>query len=265
MIDIGANLTHEAFTNDRDAVLARAMEAGIEAIVLTGTSEESSHDALALAETRPHFLYATAGVHPHGARNWTDSTHSALQKLLANPAVVAVGECGLDFNRDYSPRAEQERVFAAQLTLAAEFHKPLFLHERDAHARFLELLTPIRSSLGNAVIHCFTGSDAELEAYLELNLYVGITGWICDERRGGHLHELVARIPPDRLLVETDSPYLTPRTIRPRPRRNEPAFLSHVIHTVAHCLGRSVEDVSASTAENARRFFGIATNKRPPT
>jgi TatD DNase family protein len=259
LIDIGANLTHESFARDRNAVLDRAVAAGVEAIVLTGTSEVGSRDALTLARTRPRLLYSTAGVHPHDARSCTASTIPKLRALLVQPEVVAVGECGLDFNRDYSPRPDQERAFAAQLALAAEVHKPLFLHERDAHERFLDLVTPMRDAIGDAVLHCFTGSAAELDAYLELNLHIGITGWICDERRGQHLQELVSRIPLDRLLVETDAPYLVPRDIRPRPRRNEPAFLPHVIQTLARCLQRSVEEVAHATAENARRFFGIAT------
>ena len=138
-----------------------------------------------------------------------------------------------------------------------ELGKPLFLHSRDAHPRFSQILR--HHAIGKAVAHCFTGEKDELHAYLELGLYVGITGWICDERRGRHLVELVRDIPRDRLLLETDSPYLTPRDMRPQPkaRRNEPAFLPHILRAVAHALGRPAEDVAAETTRNARALFSL--------
>jgi TatD DNase family protein len=171
---------------------------------------------------------------------------------------VAIGECGLDYNRNYSPHPAQEKWFVAQLELAAELGKPLFLHSRDAHPRFAEILRNLR--VGKAVAHCFTGEGPELRAYLELGLYIGITGWICDERRGAHLRPLVKEIPADRLLVETDAPYLTPRDLRPQPkaRRNEPAFLPHILRAVAQARGEAPEALAAQTTRNARALFGLA-------
>lgn len=260
MIDIGANLTHPAFRDDLDAVLARARSAGVTSIIVTGTTVDESRAAMTLAEQ--HQLYSTAGVHPHHARECDVRTIPALRELAQHPRIVAIGECGLDFNRNYSPHPDQERCFAAQLELGIELGKPLFLHSRDAHPRFAEMLK--RYKPPKAVAHCFTGGKEELRAYLDLGLYIGITGWICDERRGRHLVELLSGIPRERLLVETDSPYLTPRDMKaqPKARRNEPAFLAHIVHAVARVLGRAPEEVAAQTAENARRLFGIHESGR---
>jgi TatD DNase family protein len=258
LVDIGANLTHPAFHGDLEDVLARAQAAGVSAMVVTGTSVAESTNALKAARTYPQTLYATAGVHPHHARECDESTIPALRVLAQQPEVVAIGECGLDFNRNYSPHPDQEKWFRLQVELAIEIKKPLFLHSRDAAEQFSGILKSY--ALPNAVAHCFTGEKAELHAYLDLGLYIGITGWICDERRGKHLLELVKDIPADRLMLETDSPYLTPRSMRPQPkaRRNEPAFLPHVLRTVAQALGKEPERVAEETTRNARTFFGLA-------
>jgi TatD DNase family protein len=256
LTDIGANLTHPAFRDDFDEVLARARAAGVGTIVVTGTTVAESRAAADLA--RRQGLYATAGVHPHHARECGPDTIRELRQLARHERVVAIGECGLDFNRDYSPHPDQEKWFVAQLELGIELGVPLFLHSRDAHPRFADILREFRPS--KAVAHCFTGTREELRAYLDLGLYIGITGWICDERRGAHLLELVREIPRDRLLVETDAPYLTPRDLRPQPRarRNEPAFLPHIVRAIARALGRSAGEVGAESAANARELFSLA-------
>jgi TatD DNase family protein len=259
LVDIGVNLTHAQFRNDLPAVLERAAAAGVRRLVVTGTSVGNSRAALALAAQHPDRLWATAGIHPHDARHADAAALAALAELLAHPRCVAAGECGLDFDRDFSPRPQQEAAFVAQLELAAATGKPLFLHERAAHERFLALLAPRRASLGAAVVHCFTGSAAELDAYLALDLHIGITGWICDERRGLGLRELVGRVPLERLMLETDAPFLTPRALVKRHRRNEPAFLVHVLDTVATVTGRTREELAAATTATATRFFGITT------
>jgi TatD DNase family protein len=258
LIDIGANLTHPAFHADLPEVLARARQAGVESIVVTGTSVAESTNALKTSTAHPDMIYATAGVHPHHARECDASTIPALRVLAQQPRVVAIGECGLDFNRNYSPHPDQEKWFAAQVELACELRKPLFLHSRDAKDKFIQVIRQFKR-LPPAVAHCFTGEKAELHAYLDLGLYIGITGWICDERRGAHLLELVRDIPANRLMLETDSPYLTPRDMRPQPkaRRNEPAHLPHVLHTVARALGRPAERVAEDTTRNAKAFFGL--------
>ncbi len=260
LVDIGANLTHESFGHDLEQVLARAMAAGVAQIVVTGSSAHESAAALGLARAHPGRLFATAGVHPHLAREWDAGVADAIAALAAAPEVVAVGEAGLDFNRDFSPRPDQERAFHDQLDLAARSGKPVFMHERDAHDRFLAILREHRSRLGPAVVHCFTGDERQADAYLELDLHLGITGWICDERRGLHLRRVVSRIPADRLMLETDSPYLLPRDLRPRPksRRNEPMHLPHVLATVAASRGVTAAALARETTATARRFFALS-------
>jgi len=255
LVDIGANLTHSAFQPDLPQTVERARAAGVTRIIVTGTAVDESMAAIRVAEQ--FGFHATAGVHPHHARDCGPQTIPALRELARNPRVVAIGECGLDFNRNYSPHPDQEKWFVAQLDLGLELDKPLFLHSRDAHPRFAEILN--HHKVKTAVAHCFTGEKAELHAYLDLGLYIGITGWICDERRGRHLVELVRDIPRDRLLLETDSPYLTPRDLKPQPkaRRNEPAFLPHIARAVARTLGRPVEELAADTARNARALFRL--------
>lgn len=259
LVDIGVNLTNKAFGADLDAVLGRARAAGVAAMVVTGTSEAESRAAADLARQHPGFLYATAGVHPHHAKDCGDATLDLLRELAGRPEVVAIGECGLDYNRDFSPRPVQRAWYEKQVTLACELDMPLFLHEREAAEDLLAVLRTHRSGLRAAVVHCFTGEREALEAYLELDLHIGITGWICDERRGIHLHELVASIPAERLMLETDAPYLTPRSLRPKPKRgrNEPAFLPEVLKTVARCRGVAEADLAASSTATARRFFGL--------
>lgn len=259
LVDIGANLSHDSFRDDLPQVLQRARAAGVVQMIVTGASESESRAAHDLAAAYPGVLYATAGVHPHLAREWTDDTASAIRELARSPIVVAVGEAGLDFNRDFSPRPVQEKAFTAQLELAVELAMPVFMHERDAHDRFAAILADYRSRLAAAVIHCFTGDASALDHYLELDLHIGITGWICDERRGTHLRELVARIPLDRLMLETDSPYLLPRDLEPRPksRRNEPMHLKHIAETVATCRGMDAAELADATTRTARAFFNL--------
>jgi TatD DNase family protein len=259
LIDIGANLGHDSFDADRGEVLERAAANGVTRLIVTGTSVTASVQALALCERHPGVLFATAGVHPHHAGEFDEHSRAALERLLKSRAAVAVGECGLDFFRDLAPRAAQRAAFRSQLELAAEMRKPVFLHERDAHDELVAILGPLRPSLVGGVAHCFTGGPAELAAYLDLGLYIGVTGWLCDERRGMALREALPKIPLDRLLLETDAPYLLPRDLKPPPksRRNEPAFLPHVAQRVAATMGVDVETVAQASSANAERLFGL--------
>jgi len=260
MIDIGANLAHDSFDADRDAVLARAHAAGVEQIVVTGSSLESAERAVELARQYPGVLYATAGLHPHHASEWSHEYLSRFRELAQLTECVSLGECGLDYFRDFSPRADQRAAFTAQLELAAELRKPLFLHQREAHSDFYAILREHRPQLGAVVVHCFTDTRAALNDYISIDCHIGITGWICDERRGQHLLEAVADIPADRLLVETDAPYLLPRTAPKSPsRRNEPALLPWVVRALANARAEPIEITAAATSANARRFFGLAS------
>jgi TatD DNase family protein len=274
LIEIGANLTHDSFDHDRDAVLQRARAAGITQLIVTGASREHSPKALALAQAHPGFLFATAGVHPHHASEYTDECDAELRALHAHAQVVAVGECGLDYFRDLSPRPAQRRAFERQLQIGVDFAvegiaanglavnrmgKPLFLHQRDAHADFMAMMKNFDGRLGPAVVHCFTGSRAELFDYLDQDWHIGITGWLCDERRGQHLRELVRHIPANRLMIETDAPYLLPRTVKPQPshRRNEPMYLAHIVEELARDRGEEVAVTAANTVATARAFFRL--------
>jgi TatD DNase family protein len=259
LVDIGANLTHDSFARDLDAVLARAEAAGVGRMVVTGASREGSRQALELARAHPGRLFATAGVHPHHALEVTTEALAALRALLAQAEVVAVGECGLDYFRDYAPRHAQQRAFERQLELAVECGKPLFLHQRDAHDDFLAILKPFLDRCGPAVVHCFTGDRRALFQSLDAGCFIGITGWLCDERRGQHLRELVAHVPADRLLVETDCPYLLPRSLKPTPkdRRNEPAFLPHIVAELARDRGEDVALTAARSTAAAEACFRL--------
>jgi TatD DNase family protein len=259
LFDIGANLAHDSFDADRDAVLERACAAGVVAMIVTGSTLDDTDRAIALCRQHPRHLRATAGVHPHHATGLQGSDAGRLSAQLSDPMVVAAGECGLDYFRNFSPPAEQRRAFELQLALAEGQQKPLFLHQRDARVDFLEMLRAHPRAASRAVLHCFTEGQAMLEDCLALGLSVGVTGWICDERRGQALREAAPHIPADRLMLETDAPYLLPRTLQPKPahRRNEPAFLPAVLEVLAHCRGEDPAALAAATTENASRFFGL--------
>ena len=260
LVDIGCNLAHDSFDRDRDRVIADAVAGGVRRIMVTGTSLTASVKALELCARQPGTLFATAGIHPHHAGELDAHSVEALAQLFANPTVVAVGECGLDYYRNYSTREAQLAAFEAQLELAAELQRPVFLHERDAHEDSLRLLRRHRPGLAGGVAHCFTGDRGQLDAYLDLDLHIGITGWICDERRGGPLRAAVAGLPLERLLLETDAPYLLPRDLEPQPkhRRNEPKFLPHVGARVAAIMGVPFDELAAAATRNSRRLFALA-------
>lgn len=258
LVDIGANLTHDSFAGDLEAVLRRARAANVATLIVTGTDRAHAEQAVELAQRFPG-LHATAGVHPHDASLWDDALAAAMRELHRRPEVVAVGECGLDFNRNFSTPAEQERAFEAQLGLAVESGKPLFLHERDAGRRMRDMLRSWRDDISDAVIHCFTADRDTLHGYLDLDLHIGLTGWICDERRGHHLRQLVKDIPLARLMVETDCPYLLPRDLpaKLKGRRNEPSLLPWIVREIAHWHRVDETELARTTSDTARAFFRL--------
>lgn len=267
LIDIGVNLTSKQFRADLPQVIERALAADVRYMIVTGLTAPLSQAVLELARTRPQQLCCTAGVHPHNASTVDAHTRGELRNLAQAPEVVAIGECGLDYDRDFSPRSQQRAAFEAQLELAVELQKPVFLHQRSAHDDFERILRNARPKLTGGVVHCFTGDARELDCYLELGLCIGITGFICDERRGLHLRELVRRIPPERLMVETDAPFLLPRDLKGvTGRRNEPAYLPHVARSVARYAGRDEAEVRRTTTATAFQLFGLAARfARPAT
>ena len=258
LIDIGINLAHDSFDADREAMIARAMQAGVAHFLITGSSIASTRSAIELVRAHPDRYRATAGIHPHHASDLDDVALTDLTQLAQAPEIVAVGECGLDYFRNFSPREAQLQAFRRQLELAVSLQKPVFLHQRDAHEDFVAIMREFRPRLTGGVAHCFTAGADEARAYLDLDLYIGITGWICDERRGQHLREVVRDIPKDRLLIETDAPYLLPRDLKPAPRnrRNEPMYLPHVLQTIAAARGEAVDELGAATTRNAAALFG---------
>lgn len=259
LIDIGINLTHDSFDADRSAVLARAAAVGVRQMVITGASLGGNAKAIALAASDRQHLAATAGVHPHHATELDSTGLELLTRQARAPEVAAVGECGLDYFRDYSPRDAQLRAFESQLSLAAQLQKPVFLHLRDASADFFALLRSWRPKLHSAVAHCFTDDLAVARQCLDFDLHIGITGWFCDERRGAHLRDVVRLVPRGRLMIETDGPYLLPRDLQPRPasRRNEPAYLPHIAAAVAAARGEALLDFAQHTTHTARAFFSL--------
>lgn len=259
IIDIGINLMHRLFNDDREKIVIDAAQAGVSPLIITGTSERSSIQAVNYAEKYIGKLYCTAGVHPHDTKLCNNETINNLEKLSKHDCVVAIGECGLDYNRDFSPRDIQRKYFEAQVELACKTGLPLFLHERDAFDDFCSILEKYRSVISKMVVHCFTGNKEQLQKYIQLGCYIGITGWICDERRGKHLLDLVKLIPKDRLMIETDAPFLTPRNLDEKPKngRNEPKYLVHILDELVYYLDEDPEDLANRVYRNTKQFFNI--------
>ena len=259
-IDIGVNLTGSSFKKDVSQVIERAQHAGVEQMVVTGTDGSHSEQAIALTERYESTCYATVGLHPHHASDYSNDLDSELREMLAHKNVVAVGECGLDFNRNFSTRHEQIRAFEAQLEIAIDLQKPVFLHQRDAHDDFIAMIKSCRSDMGQLVAHCFTGSIEEVNDFVTLDMYIGVTGWICDERRGASLQQAVKHIPLDRVMLETDAPYLLPRDLQNKPvdkNRNEPCYLPHIAKAVARHMEVEEEQLITAAYRNSCEFFKL--------
>jgi len=259
LVDIGANLTHDSFDPDRELVIERARQAGVGRMIVTGASRDGSPQAVALADDYPGTLWATAGIHPHHATEYDDEVDAMLRSLAAGERVVAVGECGLDYFRNFSPVETQKTAFERQLKIAVDVQKPVFLHQRDAHDDFVGILSTCVGQLSGGVAHCFTGGPREMREYLDMGFYIGVTGWVCDERRGHDLQEALPYLPLERLLIETDAPYLVPRDLPEKlpGRRNEPAVLPHILETVSRLMERDISEVAAAATANTERLFGL--------
>ncbi|CAB3398889.1 unnamed protein product [Caenorhabditis bovis] len=280
LVDIGANLGHPSYKDDIDEVLSRAKEAGVGKIMVTGTSEIISEQCEQLVQKYPGFLYFTAGVHPHDAKHWNDSTLETLRRLQKSPSCVAVGECGLDYNRDFSPRDVQRDVFRKQVQLAIELQKPLFIHEREASEDMVKILEEAGQKLPPAVIHCFTGTVDEAKKYIEMGFFIGLTGFLWKDKseNGVQAGLRSGDIPIEKLVIETDAPYMYPKiTDKKLPKeirdaiteetkrlhkfssfnRNEPASLAAVCELIAGFSGKSPEEVAKITTQNAKRIYGL--------
>lgn len=259
LFDIAVNFGASALREKTSEIIDQAISADVSKMIALGCCIKSSHDALEVATSYPNHVFSTSGIHPHDAKTFNDTSITTLAQLASKPQVVALGECGLDFNRDFSPRDQQKVAFEAQLQLAVELQMPVVMHQRDAHDTFMTILSKYRDKLPQVVVHCFTGTHQELLDYIELDCHIGITGWICDERRGLHLLESVPSIPDNRLLLETDSPYLMPRNIKPKPksRNNRPENLYHIAATVAQARNQPIALLRENCYNNSLTFFNL--------
>jgi len=276
VVDIGINLTHKAFRKHWKAVVQRAIDEGVTRILLTGTSIQSSKANLGMAqewfeETGQKNLYTTVGIHPHDAKTWKDpqsstnygestkSTLEAMQEMLQHPLAVAVGECGLDYNRNLSSPKSQIHAFREQIRLAIQLQKPVFVHEREAHADLIKVLDEIKATYPDVkmppiVVHCFTGTKEEALNYIQRGYYIGFTGTICKKERGKPLRELIPSLPLDKLMVETDAPFMG---FKKGSRSSEPADCVDVARKLAETMETPFETVAAVTTANASSFFGL--------
>jgi TatD DNase family protein len=258
-VDIAVNLLSPSLIEHADNIINDAEKLNVSPLIVIGSDLPESLAAFELAQQYPNKLYTTAGVHPHQASGWDEQSLISLKQLAGLSSVVAIGECGLDYNRDFSPRDMQRAAFEAQLALAAELNMPVLMHCREAFDDFIRILTPYRAALPYAVLHCFTGNQDDLALCLALDLHIGITGWVCDERRGLELAKLVPQIPDDRLLIETDSPYLLPRSLRPKPKssKNLPQYLPYILDYVATLRGQDSAELANICYLNSCTVFGL--------
>jgi len=258
LVDIGINLSHKSYAHDLDKIIQRSKDHSVTLLVITGTCEKRSREALQLSG-KYDCCYATAGVHPHDAKSFTEQTFAQLEKFCENKKVVAVGECGLDYDRMFSPKDKQQEVFIQQINLAVKVGKPLFLHERDAFQDFSTILEKHKPAEIKACVHCFTGTKEQLLKYIELGCYIGITGWVNDNKRGAELQQIVKLIPHDKIMIETDGPFLTPKDMpnEYKVKRNEPCFLPFVLKKLAPLMGLTEQALAEHTTTNAKVFFGI--------
>lgn len=259
LIDIGLNLMHKSYNKDRLNLMQEAAEVGVKKAIITGSSISSSRNAVEYAKNHQDILYATCGVHPHDAKTCDENTIDILRNLAKEECVVAIGECGLDYNRNFSPQNVQRKWFEEQIKLAEELDMPLFLHDRESYEDFSKIMKKHAKVAKRSVVHCFTGTKYEAEDYLDLGCYIGITGWICDERRNDELLKAIKVIPPERLLIETDGPFLLPRDLSPKPKknRNEPKYLPHILKRIAKEVDVDYEKLGQIVTENTIKLFDL--------
>ncbi len=255
--DICVNLTNNRYRDDIPAVIERAIESGVTRMLVVGTNPEESEKAIRLCDAYPQYLRATVGCHPHDAKEMDNLSWQRLETLINSPYVVAIGECGLDFNRNFSTPEQQKEVFEYQLQLAGRYQLPVFLHERDAHDDMMSFLKKYETSLSGKVVHCFTGDKTQAIAYQTLGCYLGVTGWICDPRRNQNLLEAISEIQSDRLMIETDAPFLFPKNVPVdvMTKRNEPCLLPYIGKIVAELKDMDVNDFAELSTQNANHFF----------
>ena len=256
IFDSHCHLDDRSYEKDLDDVLNRAHTAGVNAMMTVGTDYKSSRKAVFLAKKYP-VCYASVGIHPHDAKECSRRVLEELRNLAGHSKVRAWGEIGLDFNRMYSPQADQEKWFIRQLEIAQEMNLPLIFHERDSNGRFYDLLRGHAKQGIRGVLHCFSGSRDELQRYLSFGLFIGITGILTMKKRGRELRQMIRSAPIERLVVETDAPYLTPAPEKNRTRRNEPSFVRTVLLKLAKVREDDPEEIATRIWNNTCQLYEI--------
>ena len=258
IIDIGANLTHPDLYPDIKKIIRQMEDVNVTHAIIISSTLDDAKKAIAISDKYKGKFYTTVGFHPHNAKEFNHSHIQSMKDLLRNQFVRSIGECGLDYYRLYSEKKEQILCFENHISLAIDSQMPLFLHERNAHDDFYAILSSEYRKLNKFVVHCFTGDKNVLKKYLDIGSYIGITGWITDKDRGSHLHNIMKYIPSDRLMIETDSPYLIPHNIeRNVSKTNYPYYLPYVVSCLAKCLNKDVDTVRESTYKVTKEFFSI--------
>ena len=257
--DIACNLTHESIMQNIDDVISEAKLVNVNKLGLISAELEDFSKIATLVKTYPNELAPTYGVHPHHASQLNGFTKNEFLQLVSKYNPNVIGEIGLDYFRNISTPEEQMHAFEIQLQASIDLELPVFLHQRDSHDDFLKILRNYHSELSSLVVHCFTGTQRELDEYLELGSYIGLTGWICDERRNKELRASIKNIPLEKLMIETDAPYLIPRNLKPRPSKNInlPKYLPHIAAEISSLTNYSISEIATETYNNAIKFFNL--------
>jgi len=257
--DIACNFTSKRFDNDLDEVIDRAVINNITKFGLICSQLSDLDKLLKIYNRYSKDMFFTIGVHPHHANEFNDEYLKNLKESINNNNPHAIGETGLDFFRNLSTYEEQVYAFEEQIKIAIDTNKPLFLHQRDAHDDFIKILRKYSSDINKAVVHCFTGTQKELEDYLELDCYIGVTGWICDAKRNIELRKTIKNIPLEKLMIETDCPYLIPKNLKEKPKnnRNEPNNLNHIVAEISTLINIDEDLLRDETFKNTLDFFII--------
>ena len=259
LIDIGSNLLDKQLLKNFNAIIDKSKKYNIKNIIITSSHINDTRKAKELIDKEPSYLYTTVGFHPHNAKDYQDKYYSQMKELCDLDYVKAIGECGLDYKRNYSSQDQQIYCFQRHLDLATEINLPMFLHEREAHYDFLNLVRQYINQIEDIVVHCFTGNKESLKNYLDIGCYIGITGWITDPKRGYHLHDIIKYIPDDRLMIETDSPYLLPFSDRITNKSyNEPCNLIYVAEEISRILKKDKEELYLQIYNNTCKFFNLS-------
>jgi len=256
-IDIACNFTHDSFKHNLDEVLNNAEHAGVDKFVLLCASLADIDPIKVIQNNTPEKFFISAGIHPHHATEILEINYDALLKKLKSINPNAIGETGLDYFRNISPPDIQKKSFGMHIEIAKELSLPLYLHQRDAHSDFIRIIKENISNFPRFVVHCFTGTQTELDEYLELGAYIGLTGWICDAKRNIDLRKSIKNIPIEKMMIETDSPYLIPKNLIVKPKKNinEPKYLPHIANEICELAGYELEELKLATSNNAIKFF----------